>query len=393
MHTVPPYIYEHRANTKARWVGATLLETLSHEFKRRSSFYFRRAIEEGAIKINGERADPFYVLKNGDVITNIVHRHEPPIPTDEIEVIEELEDILVVDKPSGIPCHPNSAYTKNTLTEILKKRKNLSFISTINRLDKQTSGIVLLGKSAKSSVDWHRALSEKQGEKVYLARVKGIFPEKWITVDLPLSISRETCTTIVHVRDNEYIGKKSTTRFIGIEHVDGHSVVLCVPVTGRTHQIRVHLQAIGYPIQNDQVYRKGYIPENILEKKEILDDFSNISEIEYKKITDFLGIHLTYDYATSLIDTEECRTDEFLDVDEEIESVSCSPMDFVLNSCMHCKNIEKTEILPKFFSLDLHAMQYTIREMTFTADPPKWTNIPKEKILLIISSNIRKYVL
>ncbi|KAI5160098.1 hypothetical protein NEAUS03_0870 [Nematocida ausubeli] len=260
---MPWYIYEHRAYTKERWVGCKLLDVLSNEFKRRSSLYFQKAIEAGSIHVNAQTVETSYILKHGDLITHTTHRHEPPIPTDKIDIIYENNDILVVDKPSGIPCHPNSSYNKNSLTEILKQRMGLNFISAQNRLDKQTSGIVILAKNSEAAVEYHKKMAEREGIKIYLCKVRGEFPEHEIIVDLPLAISRKTCTTTIHQIDGVFQGKKSATIFRRIpQKTAGESILACGLVTGRTHQIRVHLQAIGFPIVDDMVYSQPYIEGN-----------------------------------------------------------------------------------------------------------------------------------
>ncbi|KAI5136245.1 hypothetical protein NEAUS07_1545 [Nematocida ausubeli] len=263
---MPWYIYEHRAYTKERWVGCKLLDVLSNEFKRRSSLYFQKAIEAGSIHVNAQSVDISYILKHGDLITHTTHRHEPPIPTDKIDIIYENNDILVVDKPSGIPCHPNSSYNKNSLTEILKQRMGLNFISAQNRLDKQTSGVVILAKNSEAAVEYHKKMAEREGIKIYLCKVRGEFPEHEIIVDLPLAISRKTCTTTIHQIDGVFQGKKSTTIFRRIPQntAAGESILACGLVTGRTHQIRVHLQAIGFPIVDDMVYSQPYIESDLI---------------------------------------------------------------------------------------------------------------------------------
>jgi len=370
--SVAPYVYEFKANTKERWIGRALVDVLSEEFRRRTRLYFEKAVTSGAVKINGHKTTAEYVLRSGDLITHLTHRHEPPIPEQEIEEVYEDEEIIVVDKPSGIPCHPNSSYNRNTLTEIVKEKKGLAFISAANRLDKQTSGVVLLAKTPQAAVKYHKTIAEGGARKFYLARVSGRFPAEKVDVSLPLCVSRSTCTSNICQSAGESEGKESRTEFRLVCTNGKESVVLCQPVTGRTHQIRVHLQAIGHPISNDMVYRKGYIePEEIgvfREGGKIV-----ITPERYFKIFDDQKRVLDQRYAASLIDTEDARTDAYRDVEEVIERARTEdPELFIFDTCMHCRNSEDLEKLPVFTSLYLHALEYSINGLVFRTKAPRW---------------------
>ncbi|OAG30033.1 hypothetical protein NEIG_01066 [Nematocida sp. ERTm5] len=398
----PWYIYEFKAYTKERWVGCKLVDVLAAEFKRRTRLYFVLAVASGSIQINGNSVTDEYVLKHGDLITHKTHRHEPPIPTDEIDILYEDSDVLVVDKPSGIPCHPNSSYNKHTLTEILKKKCGLSFVSAQNRLDKQTSGVVILAKSSKAAVKYHKKIEEKEGFKIYLCKVLGEFPECEVIVKLPLSISRKTCTTTVFQEDGIFQGKPSITIFRRVSVENGESILACGLVTGRTHQIRVHLQAIGYPIIDDMIYGTPYIRKETLinriskikessgESKstaeEINTENNNNPTVENKpliecEITDSVylemaeeeGEPLTRESVKKFLTTEDCRTDNFQDDETYLETISTdNTSQFIMDSCMHCRNPESLSTLPKFSTLSLHAWKYSLEENVFTTALPEW---------------------
>ncbi|KAI5191111.1 hypothetical protein NEMIN01_1380 [Nematocida minor] len=397
------YIYEFKAYTKERWVGRKLVDVLSSEFKRRSPVYFRKAVLSGSIEINGCRVSEEYSLKQGDLITHKTHRHEPPIPTDEISTVFENQDIIVVDKPSGIPCHPNSAYNKNSLTEILKSQHSLRFVSALNRLDKQTSGVVILAKSSEAAVKYHKKIEEKEGFKIYLCRVKRGFPEREVIVNLPLSISRKRCITTIFEKDGVFQGKKSTTIFRKIGEAGEEDILACGLVTGRTHQIRVHLQAIGYPIVDDMVYSQPYIEpslfcksiQNLTEKRrasyenkdenmhstEIKNENSvstdapsiEITEEVYLDIAKEASLKLEFETIEQLISTEECRTDDFQDNDLYLSGLSTENISqFITDSCMYCRNAESLVVMPKFSTLSLHAWKYTLDEHVFKTMLPEW---------------------
>jgi 23S rRNA-/tRNA-specific pseudouridylate synthase len=156
--------------------------------------YYEAAIETGRILISGKRVNCQYKVQGGDELTHIVHRHEPAVglsecssestnPSDHqpINIIYEDESILVVDKPSTLPIHPCGAYHYNSLFEILSHWKPQEYgpgkLFTIYRLDRLTSGIVLLAKNATLAKSLSKCIHEREGcEKLYFARVKGRFP-------------------------------------------------------------------------------------------------------------------------------------------------------------------------------------------------------------------------
>lgn len=250
----PPYWFEYDTNVKARWTGRKLIEVLVTEFRDRSTEYYQWAIHSGKCRINGEKAKPDHILKMSDKIQHLVHRHEPAVTADPIRILERDDEAgrLVVVKPGSIPVHATGRYTKNTLIHMLQEELNIPSMQTSNRLDRLTSGILV----CTTRKDTARTLSEQfamgKVRKAYVCRVKGEFPETEITVEEPLlQCDRQSGTSIVHP-----LGKHSETIFnrLSYDPTSNTSVVYCRPITGRTHQIRVHSQYIGHPIVNDPIY-------------------------------------------------------------------------------------------------------------------------------------------
>ncbi|KAH7921640.1 pseudouridine synthase [Leucogyrophana mollusca] len=254
LKTIPPYWYPYTTMAKERWLGREILEIVSTEFRDRSAEYYRYALESGVTTINGKVAGPHTIVKNGDRIENVVHRHEPPVTSTPVKII--LHDIerqfLVIDKPGSIPVHASGRYYRHSLVEILKNEFGYQKTYTINRLDRLTSGLMILPLTA----DLARSLSAEfingTVRKEYVARCKGEFPEREIVCEEPLlTVDRQMGLNIVHPE-----GKPARTIFKRIRY-DANSdtsVVQCRPMTGRSHQIRVHLQYLGHPIPNDPVY-------------------------------------------------------------------------------------------------------------------------------------------
>lgn len=128
-----------------------MVDVFISEFRDRESEYYKRTIENGDVHINDETADLSTVIRNGDLITHQVHRHEPPVTSRPIKVIFEDDNIMVIDKPSGIPVHPTGRYRFNTITKMLQN--NLGFVvNPCNRLDRLTSGLMFLAKTRREPI-------------------------------------------------------------------------------------------------------------------------------------------------------------------------------------------------------------------------------------------------
>ncbi|KAJ7072911.1 hypothetical protein C8F01DRAFT_1216338 [Mycena amicta] len=255
---VQAYWHPYTTMAKGRWLNRELLEVVSTEFRDRSMEYYRYALESGVTTVNGKIARPETIVRNGDRIENIVHRHEPPVTSTPIKILHhDVErEFIVVDKPGSIPIHGTGRYFKNTLMEILKDEFGL-LTYPVNRLDRLTSGLMILPLSSKCANRMAKEFEVNTVRKEYVARCSGQFPEEEITCEEPLlTVDRQMGLNIVHPD-----GKPAKTVFNRIRYDPNtnSSVVLCKPFTGRSHQIRVHLQFLGYPIANDPVYSETKI--------------------------------------------------------------------------------------------------------------------------------------
>jgi tRNA pseudouridine32 synthase len=218
-----------------------------------------------------------------------MHRHEPPVTAQPIGIIHEDDDLIVINKPAGVPVHPAGRYNYNSVVEIMRAERGMSWNPMpCNRLDRLTSGIMFIAKHARAAEEMGKQIKIRTVKKEYIARVKGEFPEEDIECSQPiLQISPKL--GLNRVRAN---GKEARTIFkrlayfpprngtngenIRIDRMhaekakserelqreakmswvrkEGYSIVRCFPLTGRTHQIRVHLQFLGHPISNDPIY-------------------------------------------------------------------------------------------------------------------------------------------
>lgn len=278
---VRPYHYTYNTSCKERWRGRTLEDIFVSEFRDRAPDYYRNALDSGSVTVNGITAGRHTVIKNGQVISHTLHRHEPPVTGLPVGIIHEDEDIVVIDKPAGVPVHAAGRYNHNSIVAILRAERGDGWLPRpCNRLDRLTSGIMFIGKHPQGAEKMAKQLQERSVQKEYLARVKGKFPDGVVVCDQPImQVSPKLGLNRVRAT-----GKSATTKFRRLayyppEQVDtpenhtsgdvsrpatppstlsneseGYSIVHCFPLTGRTHQIRVHLQFLGHPISNDPIY-------------------------------------------------------------------------------------------------------------------------------------------
>ncbi|ESZ98470.1 pseudouridine synthase [Sclerotinia borealis F-4128] len=276
LRRVAPYHYTYNTSCKQRWRGREILDIFSSEFRDRPLEYYKDAMERGAIVVNGKPVDSTsQIIKNGDVISHTLHRHEPPVTALPISIVHEDEDMIVINKPSGVPVHPAGRYNYNSVIEIMRAERGHGWNPLpCNRLDRLTSGIMFIGKHAKAAEALSLQIAGRTVRKEYIARVKGKFPDGEVVCDMPilqispkLGLNRVRAngkaartvfkrlayyppeTLLEQVGDNPELDKSSSSM-----SKEGYSIVRCLPVTGRTHQLRVHLQFLGHPIGNDPIY-------------------------------------------------------------------------------------------------------------------------------------------
>ncbi|XP_022606268.1 RNA pseudouridylate synthase domain-containing protein 2 [Seriola dumerili] len=251
LRKVRPYYFDFKTYCKGRWVGKTLLEVFKSEFRSESIEYYQRAAKEGRIRLNETTVEDLsVVLRNNDHMRNTVHRHEPPVVDRPLEILADDGEVLVVDKPASIPVHPCGRFRHNTVIFILGKERGISELHTVHRLDRLTSGVLLFARTLETSQKLDQLVRDRQLEKEYVCRVEGEFPEGELNCKEPILV----VSFKIGVCRVDPKGKESQTVFRRLSFNGKTSVVRCLPLTGRTHQIRVHLQYLGFPILNDPIY-------------------------------------------------------------------------------------------------------------------------------------------
>ena len=205
--------------------------------------------------VNGTAVHMRHLLKNGDVIKVVFPEEESenisPIPFS-LDVIYEDNDILAVNKPRNMPVHPSRGNHLPTLAEGVRAYFNRPFLfRAVNRLDRDTSGIVIIAKNQLAGAELSRMIKEGRVEKKYIGIVKGVPSVECGTINAP--IERECEGSIKRIVRED--GKESHTRYKLLSAMDdGKSVLELEPITGRTHQLRVHLAHIGHPLVGDFLY-------------------------------------------------------------------------------------------------------------------------------------------
>lgn len=249
---VSSYPITHQFKVQDEFVGSTLLNMMSVRFPFHTMEEWEQRIQKGRVGINGEPASPEQKLIKSDLV---FHHNpevvEPSVP-DEVLVLEETEDWVCVYKPSPMPMHPGGRYNLNTLTEILKEQGHED-LRIVHRLDAVTSGLVLFAKTktfARKAMECFRSGKVK---KLYLAEVTGLPPEDESIIESPI---RRKTGFVFEAGANLEGAKSAETRFRvhSRDNESNTSIIECEPITGRTHQIRLHLEEWGYPIHDDQIY-------------------------------------------------------------------------------------------------------------------------------------------
>lgn len=230
-----------------------------------SSRFLKKAGKEHRVHVNGKPVFMNYIIAGGDKIEVDLEREETQdieAQDIDVDVVYEDSDILVLNKKPFMVVHPTKNYNTGTLANGImnhfKKTGQNCIVRLVSRLDMNTSGLIIIGKNQFAHMRLSDEMKTERFEKRYLALVHGNLEEKEGTINKP--IYRVGGDVIARVIDPR--GKQSVTHYKVIESFDGADLVECLLETGRTHQIRVHMQSLGHPIFGDELYASEFIEQD-----------------------------------------------------------------------------------------------------------------------------------
>lgn len=218
-----------------------------------------KMIDNGYILVNDKNVKCSYKVKENDKILvkdGFIKEMDLEATKMELNIVYEDDYLMVIDKPSGLVVHPGAGNSNNTLVNgLLYYNKALSNKDDfrpgiVHRLDKDTSGLMIVAKDDKAHEILADDFKNKRVHREYIALLDGVFPQEKAIVDAPIGRSKTYFDKMEVTKD----GKKAVTHIEVLKKYKDYTLVKLVLETGRTHQIRVHLSYIGYPVHNDPVY-------------------------------------------------------------------------------------------------------------------------------------------
>ena len=250
------FTYQITEADAGKTVGTFLLE---HEYTPTCIKFLKKAA--GLITVNGKWEFVNKQLKENDVLETVFLDEESSenVPSVEmpLDIVYEDEDILVLNKMANLPIHPTKGYEYTNLANgvvYYYEKQGIPFVfRSVNRIDKDTTGLVIIAKNMLSGSILGESMRNRGIHRTYLAVTEGELPEKG-TIDLP--IGRREGSAVERCIDEN--GAKAVTHYERLKYKNGHSLAKVSLETGKTHQIRLHMRAIGHPLPADVLYNPNF---------------------------------------------------------------------------------------------------------------------------------------
>lgn len=255
----PLPVVEWRAEEAARRLDHFLVERGLSPSRSR----IQGLVREGRVTVNGRPARASTPLKPGDWVRVELPAAEPSRLEPEampLQVVFEDQDVVVIDKPAGVAVHPGAGRQRGTLANALLARwpglaatGNALRPGIVHRLDKDTSGLMVVAKNEVAYLNLSRQIKDREVHKEYLALARGELRPARGRIEAPIGRDPRHRRRMAIVEG----GRPATTEYRVLEYLREHTLVQVTPITGRTHQVRVHMAAIGHPLLGDVQYGGG----------------------------------------------------------------------------------------------------------------------------------------
>ncbi|XP_063708142.1 pseudouridylate synthase RPUSD2-like [Culicoides brevitarsis] len=382
LRKVYPYFFTFTTFTKGRWVGENIMDVFTREFRAYPIEKYNKTIQDGKLTVNDKKVTEDYILQHNDFLSNTVHRHELPVVAQKIEIVHLDDDVCIIDKPASIPVHPCGRYRHNTVVFILAKEYNFKNLKPIHRLDRLTSGLLMLGRNVNRAREMQRHIDQREVQKEYVCCVEGEFPSTPITCAEPIEPMSHKIGISRVSKSGSDKGKECQTFFelLRYDSKSNTSIVICKPRTGRMHQIRVHLQYLGFPIVNDPLYNHTVFGPTKGKDGDFggqTDDELIARLIEIHNAENFLGIEGDEDLAKLKIEAENVEksknpNDKSCQTGYEAPDSTFDPAKMTSDeNCLECKMVFK-DPNPEQLVMYLHALKYTGPDWHYETKLPYW---------------------
>ena len=241
--------------------GKTVGEVMKRSLRLSGAILRHLKFSEGGILVDGCHATVRHILREGECLALAVEdreNQEKLIPVNlPLSVLFEDDDVAVPDKPADMPTHPSHGHWEDTVANALAFRYETAGIPfvfrPVNRLDRNTSGLLLIARNRIAAARLGQAMQKGEIRKKYLAILCGIPNDREGVIETYMRRTAESVILRENCREGEG-GALARTRYRVLEEKNGHALVLCEPLTGRTHQLRVHFAGLGCPILGDDLY-------------------------------------------------------------------------------------------------------------------------------------------
>ncbi len=250
------------------WQGKSLLDYLSVRFRYHTPEEWAGLIERGKVTLNGRSSAPDAAIAVGDTVSYSVALQEPPVDRN-IEIIHEEDSFIVASKPGNLPSHADGNFITHTfihiLNEMMEGQGRRRKLKLVHRLDRETSGLLVAARDPAAHRDLARQFEEGSVEKEYIAVARGLVEKNSFEIRGAIGPCPESSVSVRRkvMPPGSSGSSPAATLFEVVERLLNSTVLLCRPLTGRTNQIRVHLDHAGHPLVGDKLY--GMSDEQFIE--------------------------------------------------------------------------------------------------------------------------------